>query len=31
MIETFNFNNKKYNLGKMTLLYYSDKKAEKYF
>lgn len=31
MIETFNFNNKKYNLGKMTLIYYSDKKSREIF
>lgn len=27
MIKDFNFNNKKYNLGKITLIYYSDKKS----
>lgn len=31
MIETFNFNNQKYNLGKITLIYYSDKKGREIF
>ena len=31
MIKTFNFNNKKYNFGKITLIYYSDKKSREIF
>lgn len=31
MIETFDFNNKKYNLGKITLIYYSNKKGREIF
>ena len=31
MIKDFNFNNKKYNFGKITLIYYSDKKSREIF
>ena len=31
MIKTFNFNNEKYNFGKLTLIYYSDKKIREIF
>lgn len=31
MIKDFNFNNKKYNFGKITLIYYSDKKSKEIF
>lgn len=31
MIKSFNFNNKKYNFGKITLIYYSDKKSREIF
>lgn len=31
MTEIFNFNNQKYNFGKITLIYYSDKKSRETF
>ena len=31
MIKTFNFNNEKYNFGKLTLIYYSDNESRKIF
>ena len=31
MIETFDFNNKKYNFAKITLIYYSNKKSREMF
>ena len=31
MIKTFDFNNKKYNFGKITLIYYSNKKSREMF